>query len=109
MSTALSPPSQLLADLKAVRELISVPERWTQREHAREASGMPTDWESPSAVCWCYEGARYKVCGWGTSRANAMLVLGVRQGMTVEFNDTHTHAEVLAKLDELIAQLEGAH
>lgn len=34
--------AQLVADLKAIRELIAVPERWTQHYFALNADGTPT-------------------------------------------------------------------
>lgn len=92
--------------LKAGRELISDPARWTQNVTARDAQD---DWAFASdqdAVCWCSLGALLKIGGSGYQDAIdaldiSALQLGSQQATL--FNDTHTHAEVLAMWDRAIA------
>lgn len=93
--------------LIAARQLIAKPEHWTQIEIARKPNGDGTLSTDPNAVCWCAYGAMCKVgdCyvdALETSRAIMITEVGEAIGT---FNDTHTHAEVLAKFDEVIASL----
>ncbi len=86
--------------LKAMRELLSAPERWCQGDYAKDSLGEPCDPESNRAVCWCLSGAASKV----TKRE---YIRGLWSEFAwpdsiPNFNDHHTHAEVLAKLDDAI-------
>lgn len=96
--------------LIAARAKIADPAHWTQFEYARRISGFGVSPESTYAECWCAIGALASVVG-DTARAeksapyNALLDA---MGEDVDnFNDTHTHAEVLAKFDEAIAAQGG--
>lgn len=110
--------SQLLDDLKAVRELLSVPERWTKGEHARTNTGCPVPINSRRAKCWCLEGATARAVKsderfnntWGClldmfrqDHPDAKIIGGI-----IEWNDAddRTHADVLALLDKAIAAEE---
>ncbi len=100
-----------LETLKAARDLISDPAKWTQGELARDADGEQVPPLDDNATCWCSIGAMRKVCG---PKANfydgafRRLYFKVpSKGAVSEFNDTHTHAEVLALFDAAIAGLEG--
>lgn len=100
-----------LETLKAARQLISDPAKWTQRFMARDADKHPTYVGSKSADCWCSMGAICHVVG-GLCQSDgeaALAALGATIGgkNVVRFNDTHTHAEVLALFDAAIAELEG--
>jgi len=53
----------LLDQLRAARELISVDERWTTGAMARDEGGQSVSPISPYACCWCGVGALYKVEG----------------------------------------------
>jgi hypothetical protein len=87
--------------LVKARELVSAPERWTQRSFARSSLGNTVKATSRHAVCWCTFGA-LQVFGAGVeSRAYRMLRSEVG-GFLGKFNDTHTHAEVLAAFDAAI-------
>ena len=90
------------AVLVRVRARIADPARWTQGAWTRDATGKPQHWGSPDTVCWCLSGAlcleardeRTEV------RWDAQARLDVAAGGPhVHFNDTHTHAEVLALVD----------
>jgi len=104
--------------LEAVYALLEDPRRWTQEFFARTAYGDGIDddfdcneeGESLSddeqachheAVCWCLYGAAYK-CGIYNDGAYARA-LGMNEGHEVaNFNDSHTHAEVLSLLRSAI-------
>ena len=101
-----------LETLKAARDLISDPARWTQEEAARNAAGKGVMAYGEDAVCWCAFGAIRNVVGpnddafdlvFDTFRDKAKVKL------VACFNDTHTHAEVIALFDAAIAELEGAN
>ena len=96
------------------RNLISEPERWTQIFYSRDALGYRTEWDSPTAVCWCSAGAIAKVVG-ATSgqspmdnalfvRARAELRAATGSDNIQHFNDTHNHAEVMGMFDRAITK-----
>jgi hypothetical protein len=97
-----------LEDLKAARELISDPSRWTQGAAARNDAGNETNSTSPDATCFCSLGAITKVVGAPGERRRVVKNL-LREGLPeghsyiAVFNDTHTHEEVLAVFDRAIA------
>ena len=101
-----------LETLKAARDLISDPARWTQNLFARDKDGKRADPQSDEAVCFCSFGAIERFTGCKTlSEVEGHLdnVCGRLFGTNViSFNDTRTHAEVLALFDAAIAELEGA-
>lgn len=100
-------------DLERVYALIEAPERWTQNAYALDAAGEPIcddDGEEihddhvaahDSAACWCLWGAAYKcgISGYVKDREYE-ATLGIAD--IADFNDTHTHAEVLALLKAAI-------
>ncbi len=93
--------------LKDARKLIEKPENWTQGAAARAKDGGETYCEGVYAVCFCAVGAirRSEPGGcWGLLRA-ADYLRDVCANIP-EFNDNHTHAEVLAKFDEAIVLAE---
>lgn len=47
--------------LKAAKQLISTPERWTKGFYARDKEGNTVRVSYPEAVCWCAEGALFAV------------------------------------------------
>ena len=96
--------------LRAARALIADPARWTQGEDARDACGSPA-WagrHASSAVCWSADGALMHVERDKNSFWPARDALVAAMGASaVVFNDTHTHAEVLAAFDRAIALAEA--
>jgi len=94
-----------LETLKAARHLISDPAKWTQGTIARDWTGKQTTADSIDAFCWCAVGALEKV------GSNAGPFRALRWAMPsgyrsiVSFNDSHTHAEVLALFDKAIGTL----
>lgn len=98
----------VLQTLTAVRDLISHPDNWTQGESARDRSGKRVYAHDPRAVCWCVLGGIWNVTRDGGSRYEAELYLEELWGTAVsDINDSHTHVEILAKLDEAINGLRG--
>lgn len=99
-----------LETLKAARQLISDPAKWTQGEYARDADGNEVKTWSENATCFCAYGAIQRVTEREDSEADYFLfkACSERFGMSVTIvSDTHTHAEVLALFDAAIAELEG--
>lgn len=97
-------------DLRAARNLIERPEAWTKGVVARDTFGSPITPDSSDAVCWCAYGALAKVTRSASpdyDAATAMLRKVVRADTVSGFNDTHTHAEVLAAFDRAIALAES--
>lgn len=86
--------------LKAMRDLLSEPERWTKGVCARDARGFMTDSVKDNAVCWCLMGAANRVTNYTWSERE--LTKFFPGGNIAKFNDRSTHAEVLAKLDDAI-------
>lgn len=82
-------------DLERVYALIEDPERWAKGFYAYNAQGAECDEHSASAVKWCLDGA-FNKCG--LDSVYSEQVLHLQCGQTPTFNDTHTHAEVLALL-----------
>jgi hypothetical protein len=105
-----------LAILKGARALITEPSAWSQIYLARGADGNPTEPTSPNARCFCALGAiecLKLIDGSYGSGSYASAVGALREAIgpclsVSVFNDTHTHAEVLAAFDRAIARLEGA-
>ena len=96
--------------LKAARELLSVPERWTKRVSARATDGKSCPIDSPNATCWCIVGALGKITDYALPDECTDVLREGLPGSLVSFNDApeRTHAEVLARFDEAIARLEGS-
>jgi hypothetical protein len=105
--------------LTGARELLNIPERWTQQFSARDGEGYPIDPTAPEAVCWCLLGAlscqiedltgdrpRENTVLWSDTRHTLYDYLDAEKSIS-GFNDSHTHEEVVALLDKIIAQ-EGA-
>ena len=92
-----------MSKLQEVRDLISLPERWTKTFFARNAQGEGLWHEDSGAVCWCLTGACAKVDGDIFGSTHTALKARLTSGEMSWFNDNHTHAEVLAFLDAAIA------
>ena len=102
-----------LETLKAARDLISDPARWTQGALARDANGNEIDSTDNGAICWCSFGAIqvYTQKKWLTDVDHYLqkVCCELFDTSAERYNDTHTHAEVLALFDAAIAELEGAN
>lgn len=99
-------PSEVL---RAARELISVPERWTQLNFASDSDGNMVGSLLPQAVRWSWYGAITKSSptNWAARRsAVEYLIAAVGRPDISEFN---AHADLLtiqAKFDRAIALAE---
>lgn len=95
--------------LRKARALIKDPKNWTQKACARDKYGYEVDVDSREAYCFCTIGAIAKVSGRSTDgdARNALRdIIGGRRSIA-NFNDEHTHAEVLALFDRAIARAES--
>jgi hypothetical protein len=90
--------------LKAARAKIEKEENWCQGAYARDADDNDVDDKSPRACRWCAWGALNVIENVMFSDVgyNALVEYCSGQGVG-GFNDTHTHAEVLALFDKAIA------
>ena len=88
------------------RSLIEKPESWTKGAFARDASGDKVTIASADATCFCLVGAIARVAILSPFRMTNFL--GPSNALVVNlinFNDSHTHGEVLARLDQLIENI----
>ena len=91
------------------RDLIADPAQWTQKASARDAQGTRKNAFADTATCWCSDGALVRVSNQPAdpskySRAGAALREAAGgHSYVVEFNDTHTHAEVMTMFATAIA------
>lgn len=102
----------------SARKVIEKPENWTTQYYARDADNEMCSIESANAVCFCSLGALRKVLYnnggmdifgrqdflYDTAAGFLKAVAGI--GDVADYNDNHTHAEVLALFDKTITDLE---
>lgn len=113
-----SDPKVVLGALKDARELIAKPKNWTQGVLAANANGDEVGIMDLAACQFCMLGAM-SLAALERETYDLRLNLDMErkihevlfaQGTSctiADFNDTRTHAEVLAVLDEAISKLEG--
>ena len=97
--------------LIAARAKIEKPENWTTGWYAKTATGRQCNTDDPEAICFCSMGAIDAAAGidvYLAQRAYYELQLVLERiiypGFGIaEFNDTHTHAQVLDMFDKAIA------
>lgn len=100
--------------LQAAREKIEDPDNWTQGEYAVDGGEMRCGPTSFRAYAYCSIGALCAVTGRGAVRAMShpsyaaleRFALMPHGASLPDFNDSHTHAEVLAMFDKAIAVCE---
>lgn len=90
----------VVSELLEVRDLISDPAHWCQGQFAKDCTGLHINSRDPRACQWCLEGALLK-CHASHTTFNA--IYAATDGSPVQYNDTHTHAEVVAVVDRVIA------
>jgi hypothetical protein len=83
--------------------LLRDPKRWTKEWYAKDINGNHKTTTSPDAVCWCLDGA-YMRQGIHTTPESLWKIAG--QCVT-QFNDTHTHSEVLSLICAAYALAQG--
>lgn len=103
--------------LQKARDLISDPKRWTQDAYARDDFGNETVSFGSSAVpessiCFCSIGAiasvaKSTITEAETGEAFKLIEAGISAELAV-YNDTHTHAEVLAAFDRAIEKAKAS-
>ena len=86
-------------DLKAVYKLLRAKSRWTKGTFARNRSGGHVGSDSPEAVCWCLSGAINKI---GSDAVRRAIDLRLPDQTIAEFNDSHTHKQVLKLIKDTI-------
>ena len=98
--------------LVKARELIASPERWTKGSYAVDAGGYGVDPTDLEACAWCLDGALYRVTTGADASFRSHEYLAARDavaavpevdGVPIDFNERHTHAQVLAAFDKAIA------
>lgn len=97
--------------LKDARALIADEKNWTQRVFARNSRGLEVSALSSEASCFCTVGALGRFTNGMAIGSSAYLLLKREVGQNYiavsDFNDTHTHAEVIALFDHAIARAES--
>jgi len=92
--------------LKQAKSLIEDEEHWCCGVFARDKSGNPCTPRSQKAVAWCSTGALQNK-SFSEVYAEARLLLRKHMGMSViQFNDSHTHEEVIKAWDAAIQEAE---
>lgn len=112
---------EVINALTEAKDLIGDPERWTQGGLARAADDVFVYATDSHAVCWCAYGAVVKVAHgtWTCDRALDALSKAIESitnhpknewfpSSIGDFNDQHTHDEVLFAFDRAITILEEA-
>lgn len=106
---------QLLQDLIGAKALIDSPEKWIQNDLARTADGLKCCATQKEAACFCSMGAWVNYLGEQATDgaregaiahalyAAAQRVSGDADDNIVRYNDSHSHAEVMAVWDDAIA------
>jgi hypothetical protein len=108
-----TPPATPLEGVKRIREMLTPEGTWTQGCYFRTYPSGPQRWsEEPNKAigCACLEGAAILCTFEGPfTRLWGMVFDDEWGNPVVRFNDKpgRTHAEVLSKLDELIAKIEA--
>jgi len=89
--------------LTKAQSLISDPSHWTKGTFARNKDGEPRMDDEADATCWCSMGALRKVTSAGITQEYPRAIIILSQAADehiVKFNDSHTHAEVMAVWDK---------
>jgi hypothetical protein len=97
----------LLHPLIHARRILSSGKQWTTRAFARDAQGRSVMPRDPSAACFCAYGAIWLASPrlFAPDRAPLHVLGQLTIDDLLSFNDSHTHAEVLALFD---AHIQGA-
>jgi len=94
--------------LRQAKSLINTPEKWTKGWYWKGSDGddiSRLEVAKHSAAKMCSLGALYVADGPAEGHAISILE-SVTGHLIAAFNDSHTHAEVMAKFDEAIALAE---
>jgi hypothetical protein len=100
------------AILRLARKLIEKPRAWTKGAPAKDKRGEFVSPMDKRAVCWCALGAVERIARAIGSKsdvensAHYFLYCAIRTSIA-EYNDTHTHKQILGRFDRAIALAEG--
>jgi hypothetical protein len=108
MTTAPTKPSEAL---RAARELLSDPKRWTKFSMAKNAKKIDVSPFSDEAVCFCSLGALERVSDCPVTQGDASykhLKKGANRGWVDTWNDDPdtTHRDIIKGFDLAIALAE---
>lgn len=90
--------------LLGVKEILKTEDWWTQKAFARNRNGDNVDSSDPEAVCFCFVGAMARA-GAPSTGATGIVFHEVTGKGALEFNDTHTYAELMAAIDKTLAEV----
>lgn len=91
--------------LLAAKTLISDPADWTRCALARRENGRECGPITAGAIKWCALGVVYAVDASNFGERSALThLLECSGGNIASFNNSHTHAEVMALFDRAIAR-----
>lgn len=101
--------------LKDARALIADEKSWTRGAYAFDERGKKQVCPNQHSVCFCSVGALARAARVSPGDIERSEVVGAilsvgnfeEVGHLVEFNDSHSHAEVLALFDRAIARAES--
>lgn len=109
---------KIYEQLKAAKEIIKEPAKWTTEATARDKNGEQVGYTNPDATCFCSFGALLKAAtdakggnAWISFKDYDGAVEMLKRGFNTKdsvgaWNDSHTHAEVLEGFDNAIALAE---
>ena len=90
-------------NLLTLRDLLSDKSKWTQEVCARDKNDEEVSPGSEEACKWCLVGALMRIDLHTEKEHDEICIyLNKKIGGIGTFNDTHSHEEVMQKLDELI-------
>jgi hypothetical protein len=96
--------------LKAARDLIAKPENWTHGAYARDIQGVAVPLSDDEATCFCAAGAIFRAGSFPEYEPIPRHIcekFGFAYEATLaQFNDTHTHSEVLELFSKAISSAE---
>lgn len=97
---------EVAAALRAARALIESEATWIRGDFARTVDGRPVPPTYATAHFFCALGAVFHVVGVRGSLGESVYqsLKNATGGPVGDFNDTNTHAEVLAAFDRAIAE-----
>lgn len=112
------PTKYLIIDyLIQIKNLLTPFKSWTQKKSATNSIGYEVAPTSPTACCWCISGAIAKVT-WNANdkvllynTIHQEIMIDVREEMrsaayVAQFNDNHSHENVLKLIDKTITRLQ---
>ena len=84
------------------KEVIVDPANWTQGQYARNSNMDITSATDENATCFCSIGALLRIGGFNCDLR--MQLSQYADGNIAEYNDTHTHEQVMEVWDKAIAK-----